>query len=47
VQEVEALYGITVINIVGLGEVINHVSQHQQGAELVAKVQAYRSAYGI
>lgn len=47
VQEVEALYGIKVINIVGLGEVINHVSQHQQDAELVAKVQAYRSAYGI
>ena len=47
VQEVEALYGITVINIVGLGEVINHVSQHVNDVELVNKVQAYRSAYGI
>ena len=47
VQEVEALYGITVINIVGLNEVISHVGQNVQDSALLAKVQAYRSEYGI
>ena len=47
VQEVEALYGISVISIVGLNEVINHVGGHLQDATLLAKVQAYRDQYGI
>ena len=47
VQEVEALYGISVISIVGLKEVINHVGGHLQDATLLAKVQAYRDQYGI
>ncbi len=47
VQEVEALYGIRVVNIVGLNEVINHVSQQVNDAALLTKVQAYRNDYGI
>ena len=47
VQEVEALYGISVISIVGLNEVINHVGGHLQDATLLAKVQTYRDQYGI
>ncbi|MBJ6611699.1 MAG: orotate phosphoribosyltransferase [Candidatus Thiothrix moscowensis] len=47
VQEVEALYGIHVISIVGLGEVINHVGDKLNDPELLAKVQTYRSQYGI
>ena len=47
VQEVEALYGISVISIVGLNEVINHVGSHLQDATLLANVQAYRNQYGI
>ena len=47
VQEVEAFYGISVISIVGLKEVINHVGGHLQDATLLAKVQAYRDQYGI
>lgn len=47
VQEVEALYGIAVISIVGLGDVISHVGSHLQDPALLAKVQAYREQYGI
>ncbi len=47
VQEVEALYGISVINIVGLQEVISHVSQNLHDTDLLAAVRAYRSEYGI
>ena len=47
VQEVEALYGIAVISIVGLNEVINHVGSHLHDATLLSKVQAYRTQYGI
>ena len=47
VQEVEARYGIRVISIVGLNEVINHVGTSLHDAALLAKVQAYREQYGI
>lgn len=47
VQEVEALYGINVISIVGLHDVISHVGSHLHDTELLAKVQAYRTQYGI
>ena len=47
VQEVEARYGIRVISIVGLNEVINHVGASLHDAALLAKVQAYREQYGI
>ena len=47
VQEVESLYGITVISIVGLQEVINHVGSSLNDPALLASVQAYRDQYGI
>jgi orotate phosphoribosyltransferase len=47
VQEVEARYGISVISIVGLKEVVNHVGSSLNDAALLEKVQAYRSQYGI
>lgn len=47
VQEVEALYGIQVISIVGLNEVINHVGSSLHDAALLEKVQAYRIKFGI
>ncbi len=47
VQEVEALYGISVISIVGLREVISHVGGSLHDADLLAKVQAYRDQYGV
>lgn len=47
VQEVEALYGISVISIVGLKDVINHVGSSLNDPTLLEKVQAYRNQYGI
>ncbi|SEA30746.1 orotate phosphoribosyltransferase [Thiothrix caldifontis] len=47
VQEVEALYGINVISIVGLSEVINHVGSHLKDTALLEKVQAYRNEFGV
>jgi len=47
VQEVEALYAIKVISIVGLREVINHVDSSLHDATLLEKVQAYRREFGI
>lgn len=47
VQEVETLYGIRAISIVGYGEVIEHVSNNLHDSALLEKVQAYRNQYGI
>ncbi|UJS23846.1 orotate phosphoribosyltransferase [Thiothrix winogradskyi] len=47
VQEVEALYGIKVISIVGLQEVISHVGSSLHDAALLEKVQAYRREFGV
>ncbi|EIJ32988.1 orotate phosphoribosyltransferase [Thiothrix nivea] len=47
VQEVEALYGISVISIVGLGEVISHVGDTLHDQVLLERVRAYRGQYGI
>ncbi len=47
VQEVEALYGIKVISIVGLQEVIDHVGSSLHDVALLEKVQAYRREFGI
>lgn len=47
VQEVEASYDISVISIVGLKEVVNHVGSNLNDPILLEKVQAYRSQYGI
>lgn len=47
VQEVETLYGIKVISIVGLCEVIHHVDSRLHDAALLEKVQTYRNEYGV
>lgn len=47
VQEVEASYDISVISIVGLKEVVNHVGSNLHDPILLEKVQTYRSQYGI
>ncbi|UOG91616.1 MAG: orotate phosphoribosyltransferase [Candidatus Thiothrix sulfatifontis] len=47
VQEVQALYGIQVISIVGLREVINHVGSHLHDAALLETIQAYRNEFGV
>lgn len=47
VQEVESLYGIRAISIVGYSEVIEHVGNNLHDPELLGKVQAYRNQYGI
>lgn len=48
VQEVSDLYGITVISIVGLEDVIRHVgSNPNELPDLLEKVQAYRDRYGV
>lgn len=47
VQEVEALYGIPVIRIVGLDDIISHVGGGLRNTDLLEKVQAYRNQYGV
>ncbi|OQX11451.1 MAG: orotate phosphoribosyltransferase [Thiothrix lacustris] len=47
VQEVQTLYGIQVISIVGLREVISHVSSSLHDAALLDKIQVYRDEFGI
>ena len=47
VQEVESRYGISVINIVSLREIANHINEHLQDEVLLERVQTYRSRYGI
>lgn len=47
VQEVAELYGIPVIPIVGMQDIIRHVADHLQDAALLAQVQAYRDQYGV
>lgn len=47
VQEVESRYGISVINIVSLREIANHINDYLQDEVLLERVQAYRSRYGI
>jgi len=47
VQEVQESYGIEVINIVSLPDVIKHISSTMQDATLLDNVQAYRDKYGV
>lgn len=47
VQEVEAAYGIDVISIVTLPDVISHVSDQVDDTELLNNITAYRDQYGI
>lgn len=47
VQEVEEAYGVSVINIIGLDNVIQHIESSVKDADLLAKISAYREQYGV
>lgn len=47
VQEVEEAYGISVIHIIGLDNVIQHIESAVDDADLLTKVSAYREKYGV
>ncbi len=47
VQEVEQSYGIKVINIIGLEDVIEYIKTSIDDNELIAKIDAYRNQYGV
>ena len=47
VQEVEESYGIKVIKIIGLDNVIQHIQETAEDTELVDKVSNYRIKYGV
>lgn len=47
VQEVKANFGVPVISIVGLGDVIQHVQDSVSDASLLAAIQSYREQYGV
>jgi orotate phosphoribosyltransferase len=46
VQEVRAQYGIPVVSVVSLTDLMHHVSAHG-GQEDLARMQAYRERYGL
>ena len=47
VQEVQESYGIEVVNIVSLPDVIKHVSESMNDEVILKSVQAYRETYGV
>ncbi len=47
VQEVEAAYGINVIHIIGLDNVIQHIQATVKDDQLLDKINAYREQYGV
>ncbi len=47
VQEIEDTYGIQVVHIIGLNNVIQHIEQTAKDNELLAKIHAYRRKYGV
>ncbi len=47
VQEVEESYGIKVIHIIGLKDVINHITDNNEDDELLMRIAAYRDKYGV
>lgn len=47
VQEVEESYGIEVINIIGLEDVIEHMKMSINNDALIAQIDAYREQYGV
>jgi len=47
VQEVEQDYGIKVVSIVSLSDVIQHVEKHIQDEQLHEKINLYRQTYGV
>jgi orotate phosphoribosyltransferase len=47
VQEVQINFGIPVISIVGLDNVIQHVQEQIANPTLLAAIQDYRQRYGV
>ncbi|MEE9444928.1 MAG: orotate phosphoribosyltransferase [Cocleimonas sp.] len=47
VQEVEDAYGISVLNIIGLDNVIQHIETTANNPELLQKIRSYRKKYGV
>jgi orotate phosphoribosyltransferase len=47
IQEVERDYGIPVISIVKLEQVMNYVAQEAEFKQHLAAIEAYRKAYGV
>ena len=47
VQEVEESYHISVLHIIGLHNVIQHIEQTANDPELLGRITAYRERYGV
>ncbi|MDF1762468.1 MAG: orotate phosphoribosyltransferase [Oleibacter sp.] len=47
IQEVERDFGISVVSIVGLNQVLEYVSDHEQLTQYADAIAAYRERYGI
>lgn len=47
IQEVEDDYGIPVVSIVTMADLITHIEQQPELSSHLAAMQAYRSAYGV
>ena len=47
VQEVEETYGISVLHIIGLHNVIQHIEQTANDPKLLKSITAYREQYGV
>lgn len=47
VQEVEDAYNISVLKIIGLDHVIQHIETTAKNPELLQKINAYRAQYGV
>lgn len=47
VQEVQADFGVPVLSIAGLSEVISYMRDSQADAEVLAAIEAYRAEYGV
>jgi len=47
VQEIAEIYGISIINIIGLNQVIQYLETTQQDQALLDKISEYRETYGV
>lgn len=47
VQEVEEAYGISVLHIIALQDVIQHIEETAEDAALLQRIQDYRDTYGV
>ena len=47
VQEIADTYGISVINIIGLNQVINYLETNHEDKQLLERISEYRETYGV